>query len=1111
MFGAIQIVSCYSLLQSPLRLEELITAAKERGYQALALTDRNVMYGAAAFYQLCQKQKIKPLIGMTLELNPGNELILIAKDQIGYQNLLQLSTIKNRLLAENQVEYPLNEIKSHLAGLLVITPLTNSLVIKSLQTGKQEQAVNFLTELQQKVMAKDLFLGMSPQLSSPLCQAMQTLAKKQHLRLTALEPVNYLDPADEAYLKVLQAIRQGTRLETFELQEKSTIKAWLQPAAKVQSAYQNIGMSALLTQTEKICQTANFNLKFSQPQLPHYPVPEQQTAAGYLHQLCLQGLKERKIDLTATVNQKYQQRLEHELAVIKRMGFADYFLIVWDITNYAHREKIVIGPGRGSAAGSLVAYALAITDVDPLYYNLLFERFLNEERVQMPDIDLDIPDNRRQEVIEYVQQRYGKEHVAQIITFGTLGARQALRDVGRALGFSQFEMNSFSRLIPHQLKITLAAAFEQSPRLRDKVAASEKNQWLYKTARYLEGLPRHFSVHAAGVILSDQDLSQIVPLQVGSDGMPLTQYSKDYVEQLGLLKIDLLGLRNLSVLDRALQLVKQNYQVDFDIHQISLADPLTLRIFQTAQTAGVFQFESAGIRNVLRRLQPQSFEDLTAVNALFRPGPMENIDHFIDRRHQKEQVIYPAQALAPILSPTYGILVYQEQVMQVAAVMAGFSLGQADILRRAMSKKKLALIDQLRTKFIQGAKNRGYSTEAATKVYDYIERFANYGFNRSHAVAYTKMAFELAYLKCHFPAAFMAALLGSVIGDSDKTKEYVLEARQLKVQLHGPNLNLSRFGFSLDHQQIIFGLNSIRSLRRDFVWAILSERKRAGRFKNFQDFLQRMPEKFLKTDSLQALIYSGAGDTFGQTRATLLHNLSKILDNRLLSGNNIELLAVLAPKLEQIPEINLNERLSQEEKYLGTFISAHPVTRYSKLAAAKKTTLIVQLQSDQSVRILLYLKDIKTIRTKKGEQMAFLTGEDQTGQIEVIIFPNLYRQVATDLKSNQVYLIAGKVQERNQRRQLIAVQMKAAADVKTPMKKTFYLRLPSAFDDQRKQQLWQLMRRYQGDNPVIIYEEATAKKLALAKQYWLADSEELRQLLVKMIGKENLVVKNENE
>jgi DNA polymerase-3 subunit alpha len=490
---------------------------------------------------------------------------------------------------------------------------------------------------------------------------------------------------------------------------------------------------------------------------------------------------------------------------------------------------------------------------------------------------------------------------------------------------------------------------------------------------------------------------------------------------------------------------------------------------------------------------------------------MENIDHFIDRRHQKEQVIYPAQALAPILSPTYGILVYQEQVMQVAAVMAGFSLGQADILRRAMSKKKLALIDQLRTKFIQGAKNRGYSTEAATKVYDYIERFANYGFNRSHAVAYTKMAFELAYLKCHFPAAFMAALLGSVIGDSDKTKEYVLEARQLKVQLHGPNLNLSRFGFSLDHQQIIFGLNSIRSLRRDFVWAILSERKRAGRFKNFQDFLQRMPEKFLKTDSLQALIYSGAGDTFGQTRATLLHNLSKILDNRLLSGNNIELLAVLAPKLEQIPEINLNERLSQEEKYLGTFISAHPVTRYSKLAAAKKTTLIVQLQSDQSVRILLYLKDIKTIRTKKGEQMAFLTGEDQTGQIEVIIFPNLYRQVATDLKSNQVYLIAGKVQERNQRRQLIAVQMKAAADVKTPMKKTFYLRLPSAFDDQRKQQLWQLMRRYQGDNPVIIYEEATAKKLALAKQYWLADSDELRQLLVKMIGKENLVVKNENE
>lgn len=1111
MLGAIQVISCYSLLQSPLRLEELVTAAKERGYQALALTDRNVMYGTAAFYQLCRQQQLKPLIGMTLELAVGNEIILIAENQIGYQNLLQLSTQKNQLLAENKTEFPLEKVQAFLQGLLVITPLTNSLVINCLQNGKQATAAEFVAALRQQVGQSRLFLGTSPQLSAPLRQAIKTLADQNQVALTALEPVNYLDPADEAYLKVLRAIRQGSRLETFELQEKSPVKAWLQPVAKITAAYQAAGMTTALQQTAEICRTATFNLQFRQPKLPHYPVPKQQTAAKYLQQLCLQGLSQRGIDLKAAVNEKYRQRLSHELAVIQRMGFADYFLIVWDVTNYAHRAKIVIGPGRGSAAGSLVAYALAITDVDPLYYDLLFERFLNEERIQMPDIDLDIPDNRRQEVIEYVQQRYGKEHVAQIITFGTLGARQALRDVGRALGFSQFELNSFSHLIPHQLKITLASAFEQSPRLRDKVAANEKNQWLFKTARYLEGLPRHFSVHAAGVILSDQDLKQLVPLQVGSDGMPLTQYSKDYVEQLGLLKIDFLGLRNLSVLDRALRLVKRNYQTDFDIHQIPLDDPLTLKLFQRAQTAGVFQFESAGIRNVLRRLQPQSFEDLTAVNALFRPGPMENIDHFIARKHGQEPVTYPAQALKPILSKTYGILVYQEQVMQVASVMAGFSLGQADILRRAMSKKKLTLIDQLRTKFLAGAQERGYSAATAGKVYDYIERFANYGFNRSHAVAYTKMAFELAYLKCHFPAAFMAALLNSVIGDNEKTKEYLLEARQLKTTVHSPDLNLSQFGFSLYKRQIVFGLNSIRSLRRDFVWTILKERQQNGRFKSFQDFLQRMPEKYLKTDSLQALIYSGAGDTFGQTRATLLHNLPKILDNRLLSGNNVELLAVLAPKLEEFPEITLNERLSQEEKYLGTFISAHPVTRYARLAQLEKTTPIVQLQAEKTGRILLYLKESKIIRTKKGEQMAFLTGEDETGQIEVIVFPNIYRQAAAILENDQVYLIAGKVQLRNQRRQLVAVQVKAAANMKIPMKKTFFIRLTKSFTSLQKQQLWQLMRRYPGSNPVIIYEAATAKKLALTKDYWLADRPELIKALVEMVGKENLVLKNENE
>ncbi|WP_235720629.1 DNA polymerase III subunit alpha [Liquorilactobacillus vini] len=686
--GILQTISCYSLLQSPLRLESLVVAAKERGYQAVALTDRNVLYGAAKFYQLCQQAKIKPLIGLTLQLTTSNEVILLAKNNRGYQNLMKISTLKNRLLANNEMELALDQLASFLDDLYVIIPL-NSVVNSALKQNDQASAKKCLIQWQQLVSAENLLIGVSPQLGQAIKAELLALAAQLKIQTTALEPVNYLNPADQAYLQVLKAIAQGTKLPPTEQLKKPALKKWLRPAAEVAQTYRMAGMQPQLQKLEQLCQTASFELAFSRPNLPHYPTPAGQTAASYLKQLCQQGLAKRKIDLNNPRQAAYAQRLEHELQVIKRMGFDDYFLIVWDVTNFAHRAKIVIGPGRGSAAGSLVAFALAITDVDPLKYDLLFERFLNEERAQMPDIDLDLPDTRRQEVIAYLQKRYGQEHVAQIITFGTLGARQALRDVGRVLGASQVEMNNWSRSIPHELKIKLKDAWKKSPRLRDQVATSEKNQLIFRTACALEGLPRHFSIHAAGVILSDQQLADLVPLQVGGDGMQLTQYTKDFVEQLGLLKIDLLGLRNLSVLDQALNFVKKDFDPKFALQQISLTDSQTLELFKQARTNGIFQFESAGIRNVLRQLQPESFEDLTAVNALFRPGPMENIGHFIARKHQQEPIEYPAASLKPILQKTYGILVYQEQVMQVASVMGGFSLGQADMLRRAMSKKRL--------------------------------------------------------------------------------------------------------------------------------------------------------------------------------------------------------------------------------------------------------------------------------------------------------------------------------------------------------------------------------------------------------------------------------------
>nr|WP_282564708.1 DNA polymerase III subunit alpha [Liquorilactobacillus sicerae] len=1107
MQGILQTISCYSLLQSPLRLEDLVATAKKRGYQAVALTDRNVLYGAAKFYQLCQQAKIKPLIGLTLQLTSSNEIILLAQNNHGYQNLMKISTLKNRLIANNEAEFSLDQLASFLEDLYVIMPL-NSAANSALKQNDQVSAKKYLTQWRQLVLPKNLLIGISPQLDQNIKVELLALADQLEMETIALEPVKYLNPADQTYLQVLRAIDQGVKLQPAEQLQKPAVKEWLRPADEVAQTYRTAGMQPQLQKLEQLCQNVSFQLSFSRPHLPHYPTPTGQTAASYLKQLCQQGLAKRKIEVSNPRQAVYAQRLEHELQVIKRMGFDDYFLIVWDVTNFAHRAKIVIGPGRGSAAGSLVAFALAITDVDPLKYDLLFERFLNEERAQMPDIDLDLPDTRRQEVIAYLQKRYGQEHVAQIITFGTLGARQALRDVGRVLGASQFEMNTWSRLIPHELKIKLKDAWKKSPKLRDQVAISEKNQLIFKTACALEGLPRHFSIHAAGVILSDQQLADLVPLQVGSDGMQLTQYTKDFVEQIGLLKFDFLGLRNLSVLDQTLNFVKKDFDPKFDLRQISLADPQTLQLFKQARTNGIFQFESAGIRNVLRQLQPESFEDLTAVNALFRPGPMENIGHFIARKHQQEPITYPADSLRPILQKTYGILVYQEQVMQVASVMGGFSLGQADLLRRAMSKKKAAQISDLKEKFIKGAKQKGYSKQLATQVYEYIEHFANYGFNRSHAVAYTKMAFELAYLKCHYPAAFLAALLDSVSGDHEKTRAYVLEARQLKLQVLSPNINRSQFGFSLVNQKILFGLGSIRQLRRDFVWTILKERKN-GKYQSFQDFLQRMPVKYLKSESLQPLIYSGACDGFGFNRATLIHNLSKILDNILLSGNNVELLTVLAPKIEKVPDFTVSEKITKEVEYLGTFLSAHPVEQYRQLAEIEGVSLVSQLRSNQVVKVLLYVKKIKEIRTKKGEQMAFLSGEDQSGQLEVTIFPNLFRQLAS-LIPEQVYLITGKVDEHQQRRQIIAVKLSLAATLKTKMKRIFFIRLSAGVSAEKKQLLWQLMKKNPGTNPVIIYEVATHKKIVLSERYWLNDSLQLTKKISQLIGSENVVVKNEN-
>lgn len=702
LFAPLQVISANSLLKSTLRIEDYVKRAADLGYQSLVLSDIDVMYGVLDFYHACQKYQIKPIFGLTLEFESDAKLLLIAKNNTGYHNLLKLSSLKMTTFKQElpDLEEFLKAVMTYSQDLFIISPAKESLLLKY-----YEQAGAILERLKQTKTA-GIYLGIDPLLSKQELLAIKLLAQQTQTALIAASAVHYLEPADYFEVKVLRAIGKAEKLGGGWNKKNTLGKNYLKEIRQYHEEYQNLGLKKALDENARLCDLAQVTLAFPKTKLPHFKTPNGLSAKVYLQKLCQEGLRQRLIADQITETKPYFDRLKQELAVIDAMGFDDYFLIVWDVTNYAHNNQIRIGPGRGSAAGSLVSYVLKITDVDPLRYGLLFERFLNPERAQMPDIDLDIPDAKRDQIIKYVHQKYGHEHMAQIITFGTLGARQAIRDVARVMGLTSFEIDEWSKALPHKFKLTLKEAYQESQKVKNLIADSQRNEVLFKTALKLEGLPRHYSTHAAGVILSDEVLSDLIPVQLGTDQILLSQFAKDQVEEAGLLKIDFLGLRNLTILDNALKFVRNGYQEKLDLKQLSLDDPLTLRLFQAGQTNGVFQFESTGIKNVLRRLHPTSFEDVAAVNALYRPGPIGNIDEFIARKHGKHPVSYPEKSLRPILAKTYGIMVYQEQVMQVASAMGGFSLGEADLLRRAISKKDQLKIDKLQARFVMGAEKK---------------------------------------------------------------------------------------------------------------------------------------------------------------------------------------------------------------------------------------------------------------------------------------------------------------------------------------------------------------------------------------------------------------------
>ncbi|MBZ6013221.1 DNA polymerase III subunit alpha [Leuconostoc gelidum subsp. gelidum] len=1110
MYAPLQILSAYSLLKNPNTIEQIIETAKKRHYQAIALTDINVMYGAVKFYQVAKENNIKPLFGVTLQVNglintaTVFPIVLIAENQTGYQNLMWISSAK---MTTKVSEMTLDVITGHLAGINVIFP--NDSEISQFIASEYTQSVDYWQQLSTKIDPKKLYLGINPQLGPQIQERLVTFSEKNQAKLIALDTVDYLNPDDAFTTQVLKAIETNTKLDDIKLLAQQVGTHVLQDFNEVQIAYlANDALKTAYLNNELLVSKSHVEIIFKQTAtLPKFHLPnENQTSENYLRYIAEKGLLERINGRQVALDQ-YEKRLQHELQIINNLAFNDYFLIVWDIVNFAHQKNIQMGAGRGSSAGSLVAYALRITDVDPIQFGLLFERFLNPQRIQMPDIDIDWPDNKRDLILNYLHDKYGQRNFAQILTFGTLAAKQALRDTARVFGVSQQMMSRISNAVPQGKqgrKVLIQDTLNESNVLRTVLSDVDNGDLLLKVAQHIEGLPRNYSTHAAGVVLSSESLIKTLPVQSGSDDRLLTQFEKNPVEALGLLKIDILGLSNLSILAQTLYDAKKQLPDHFDISKIPLDDSKTLALYAKGDTNGVFQFESSGIKNVLRQLKPTTFEHIVAVNALYRPGPSRNIQAFIQRRHGREKVTILDSSLKTILAPTFGIIVYQEQVMLVAETFAGFTLGEADLLRSAMSKKKIEKMTAMHEKFVQGAIDLGHDSEQAEQIFAYIDEFANYGFNRSHAVAYSKLSFELAYMKAHYPVAFFTALLNANLGSPEKIRSYIMEAKSRNIEVSPPNINQSQRFWTADDQKLQMGLNNIRGVRTDFVSAVLEERRENGRFKSIQSFIRRLPDKLRKQDTLIQLVYAGALDAFGYNRSELITALADLIE---AAGFGDFILS--ETKIKKSDDLTLTDKLAHEKEVIGVNLSGHPLDAYSALIISKKFEQIADMiKKDQKIKGIVIIDSVRKTRTKKGEEMAFMTVSDITGTIGITVFSQVLTKTSDLLKAGAMIEITGKVDSYNDKLSIIANQIHHAPDLE-PLGKvsgTWFLQFDDEHDTvENRHDVVEILKKNHGDNPVVIYWQNTEQKQTLDAKFWMSDETVIIVELSTLLGYKNVV------
>lgn len=1130
MFTHLHLHSEYSLLDGAARIKGVVAAAKNMGMPALAITDHGAMYGVVDFYKACRKAGIKPVLGCEVYVAPRTmsdrtphiddsyyHLVLLAENNEGYHNLLNIVSLGFTKGFYYKPRVDKEALARYSKGLIALSGCIGGEIASKILDGENKQARQSAGQYRDIFGPHNFFLelqdhGFEEQRTAN--RELLNMHRELGIPLVATNDVHYIRREDARNQDVLMAIQTGKSVDDPSRMKFQSEELYLKSPDEMHLLFGHIPQA--MENTWQIAERCNVEMDFGNYLLPYYAVPAGFTVDTYLEKLCVDGIRR----IFGEPGEAITNRLRYELGVIKQMGYSAYFLIVWDFIHFAKQSGIPVGPGRGSAAGSLVAYSLGITNIDPIKYGLLFERFLNPERVSMPDIDVDICYERRGEVIDYVVQKYGSDKVAQIITFGTMAARAAIRDVGRALDIPYGEVDRVAKLVPAELNVTIEKALNDAPDLREQYDQKPEIKRLIDTAAALEGMPRHASTHAAGVVITKEPITHYLPLYKASDGPVTTQFAMGTVEELGLLKMDLLGLRTLTVIDDCLRLIRESTGAVINIDQLPLDDPATYEMLTRGETAGVFQLESSGMRAILRDLKPEVFEDIVALVALYRPGPLGSgmVDDFIKNKHGLAQAKYLHPILEPILKDTYGVILYQEQVMRIASDLAGFSLGEADMLRRAMGKKKPEIIAGLRSQFVEGAVGLGVDQGVAGQVFDLMEFFAGYGFNKSHSAAYALVSYQTAYLKANYPIQYMAALITSVKDNSDKVAVYIDECRRLEIEVLPPDVNESRENFTVAGEKIRFGLAALKNVGPGAVESIIRLREREGKFRDYIDFCRRLDTKVVNKRVLESLIKCGAFDSLGHRRAQLMAAVDTGLglaqqSQRDRENGQLSLLdlfgdsvAAAVIELPQVAEFAPDRLLMLEKETLGLYISGHPLSQFradlDRLATGRVADL-ADLPDDSNVILGGLITGVKQINTRKGDLMAFLTLEDLTGTVEVVVFPRTYQSHRSAIFIDGVVLLKGRVSGNDEAVKVICEEISL---LERHLDGEVHIKIDSA-SSPLLDQVQIILSSFHGKTPVFFHFERENIVYKTGSEFWVDLAGPVVKRLTDLLGQSKIEIK----